>query len=178
MRVSALKLDQPELGGVHFRGDPVHRREDALADRRLTTVPASHTVGQDRLAMGRTVAGHQTNEERRGVDAAVVGQARLIATPLSGLLPQQALGRRRDPPAIDVERPVLVVNLAPLLLVAVGTDRGVQRPLQPGQRPDDVARHLRPQVEKRLAGCYRVAAEDRVAEQSIAAPIEPVAVAA
>src|SRR5205823_2697136 len=99
--VSALELDQPERGGVHFRGDPIHRREDALADRDLTAIPASDTIGQDRLAVGRTVAGHQANEERRRVDAAVVGQARLIAAPLSGQFPQQGFGRRRDPPAVD-----------------------------------------------------------------------------
>jgi len=128
--------------------------------------------------VGRTVAGHQANEERRRVDAAVVGQARLIATPLSGLLPQQVLGRQRDPPAVDVKRPVLVVDFAALLLVAVGTDGSVHRALQPGQRQDDVARQLGPQVEKRLAGRHRVAAEDRVAEEPVAATVEPVAVAA
>ena len=73
---------------------------------------------------------------------------------------------------------MLVVDLAALLLVAMGTDGSVHRTLQPGQGQDDVARHVRPQVEERLAGRHRVAAEDRVAEQPVAAPVEPVAVAA
>src|SRR6202171_5484901 len=176
--VSALELDQPKWGGVHFPSDPVHRRKDALANRDLTAVPARDTIGQDRLAVGRAVAGHQANEERRRVDAAVVGQARLIATPLTGLLPQQTLGGRRDPPAVDVQGPVLVVALAALLFVALWAARGVHGTLQPGQRQDDVARHLWPQVKERLAGRHRVAAEDRVAEQSVAAAVEPVAVAA
>ena len=175
--VSALELDQPERGGVYFRGDPIHRREDALADRDLTAIPASNCIGEDRIAVGRAVASHQANEERGRIDAAVVGQARLIATPLSGLLAQQALGRRRDALAVDEERPVLVMDLAALLLVAVGTNRRVHRTLQPGQRQDDVARHVRPQLEKCLAGCHRIAAEDRVAEQPVAAPVETVAVA-
>src|ERR1700687_6338588 len=59
--VSALELEQPERGGVHFRGHPVHGREDALADRDLTAVASSDTLGQDRLAMGRAVAGPQTH---------------------------------------------------------------------------------------------------------------------
>src|ERR1700682_2398489 len=97
--VSALELDQPERGGIDFGGDPVDRRQDALADRDLTAVAASDTIGQDRLTVGRAVAGHQANEERRRIDAAVVSQAGLIATPLAGLLPQQALGGRRETPA-------------------------------------------------------------------------------
>ena len=73
---------------------------------------------------------------------------------------------------------MLVVDLATLLLVALGTNGRVHRALQPGQRQDDVARHRRPQVEKRLGGRYRIAAVDRVAEQPVAASVEPVAVAA
>ncbi len=178
MWVSPLELDQPERRGVHFPGDPVHGRKDALAERDLTTAPAADAIGQDRLAVRRTVAGHQANKERRRIDAAVVGQARLIATPLAGQLPEKAFRRRRDPPAVDVERPVLVVDLAAFLFIAVGTDGSVHRTLQPGQGQDDVARHVRPQVEERIAGRHRVAAEDRVAEQPVAAPVEPVAVAA
>src|ERR1700687_5954940 len=60
--VSALELDEPKWGGVHFPSDPVHRRKDALANRDLTAVTARDTIAQDRLALGPSGARQQADE--------------------------------------------------------------------------------------------------------------------
>jgi hypothetical protein len=80
--------------------------------------------------------------------------------------------------AVYEERPMLVMDLAPLLLVAVRTDWTILDALQAGQGVDDVPRYLRPQVEQRLRGRDGVTTEDRVTEQPVATSIEAVAAAA
>ena len=78
-----------------------------------------------------------------------------------------------DSAAVDVQAPMFVVDLAWLLLVALGTGRCQPRALELCQLQDHPPGHVRPQAQEVVGGHRRIAAEDRVAEEVGAARVEP-----